>query len=256
MGRVPDIQQLLRDDIISGALAFGSRLRIDELATRYGVSHMPVREALRELHGEGLVIIEPNRGARVQPIHAGFVDDLFDIRSAIETMLARRASERRTDVHLRRLVAAEEELEASVAQGDHAAARRLNREFHGVINDAAGSPGALSLVDRHWLLVTALWQRYGHESRFEGVIDDHRHLIRAIGRRDAVSASMLMGAHIEKAKHHLLTRVADGMHAGFEAGRRQDEAAPDSPSLRLRSSGPGSARAWIASPEKPGGGSA
>ena len=209
MARVPDIQQLLRGDIIAGALPFGSRLRIDELAIRYGVSHMPVREALRELHGEGLVIIEPNRGARVRPIHIGFVEDLFDIRSAVETMLARRACERRSDEHIRGLEAAQASLEAHVEAGEFTSVPHANHAFHALINDAAGNPGALSLVDRHWLLVAALWQRYGvDQERFHGVIDDHRHLMRAIKRRDATSAAMLMGAHIEKAKHDLLERMA------------------------------------------------
>jgi DNA-binding GntR family transcriptional regulator len=208
MARVPDIQQLLRSDIIKGELPFGSRLRIDELAIRYGVSHMPIREALRELHGEGLVIIEPNRGARVRPIHIGFVEDLFDIRSAVETMLARRAAERRTEEHLRGLDEAQSALETYVDAGDYASVPVANHTFHGLINDAAGNPGALSLVDRHWLLVAALWQRFGYdEGRFHGVIDDHRHLMRAIERRDATSAAMIMGAHIEKAKHDLLQRM-------------------------------------------------
>jgi DNA-binding GntR family transcriptional regulator len=208
MGRTPDIQQKLRDDIISGALPFGSRLRIDELACRYGVSHMPIREALRELHGEGLVVIEPNRGARVRPVHIGFVEDLFDIRSAVETMLARRACERRTEDHIRALHEAEAAFEELVAAGDFASVPGANRRFHGVINDAAGNPGALSLVDRHWLLIAALWQRYGYEGEwFDIVIDDHQHLVRAIARRDSSAATMLMGAHIEKAKHRLLARV-------------------------------------------------
>jgi DNA-binding GntR family transcriptional regulator len=215
MGRIPDVQQLLRDDIVSGALSFGSRLRIDELATRYGVSHMPVREALRELHGEGLVVIEPNRGARVRPIHITFVEDLFDIRSAIETMLARRAAERRTEEHMRGLREAEADLEALVAAGDYTAVPRVNRAFHGLINDAAGNPGALAMVDRHWLLVAALWHRYGHDDRFHGVVDDHRHLLQAIERRDAMSAAMIMGAHIEKAKHGLLTRMASDARPGI-----------------------------------------
>jgi DNA-binding GntR family transcriptional regulator len=208
MARPPDIAQFLRRDIVAGELPFGSRLRIDELATRYGVSHMPVREALRELHGEGLVVIEPNRGARVRPLHLGFVEDLFDIRSAIETMLARRAAERRGEQHLQRLAEAEEELEAMVAREDIASVPQANRRFHGVINDAAGNPGALSVVDRHWLLVAALWNRYGSERPFGGVIDDHRHIMRAIGRGDASAAAMLMGAHIERAKHDLLDRMA------------------------------------------------
>ena len=74
-----DVQQRLRNDIVSGALPFGSRLIIEDLATRYGVSHMPIREALRVLHGEGLVVIEPNRGAHVRPIYAGFIEDVFDV---------------------------------------------------------------------------------------------------------------------------------------------------------------------------------
>ena len=74
---------------MSGELPFGARLRIDDLASRYGVSHMPVREALRVLHGEGLVVIEPNRGARVRTIHRGYIEDLFDVRTALEQLMSR-----------------------------------------------------------------------------------------------------------------------------------------------------------------------
>jgi DNA-binding GntR family transcriptional regulator len=205
-----DIQARLRNDIVSGELPLGSRLMIDALANRYGVSHMPVREALRVLSGEGLVVLEPNRGAWVRPIHRGFIEDLFDVRIALETMLARRAAERRTERHLERLREAEDELEALVAAGDHAAVPMANRKFHSVINDAAGNPGALAIVDRHWLLLAALLKRYGYgEERFQRVIDDHHHLIHAIEKRDALSASTMMAVHIEKGKHNLLRRAGD-----------------------------------------------
>jgi len=171
---------------------------------------MPIREALRILHGEGLVVIEPNRGARVRPIYAGFIEDIFDVRSAIETMLARRAALRRTDAHLERMRAAAKKLERMVAKGDRASVPIANREFHRAINDAAGNPGALPIVDSHWLLLSALLKRYGHgEERFARVIDEHRHLILAIERRDAHAAAMLMAAHIEKGKTNLLQRAAD-----------------------------------------------
>lgn len=205
-----DVEQRLRNDIVSGAFAFGSRLIIEDLATRYGVSHMPIREALRVLHGEGLVVIEPNRGAHVRPIYAGFIEDVFDMRAAIETMLARRAAERRTPDHLARLRVAAAKLEAHVAAGDFASVPVANREFHTVINDAAGHPGALPIVDSHWLLLAALLKRYGYgDPRFARVIEEHQHLIQAIERRDAHSAATLMGAHIEKAKNDLLQRAAD-----------------------------------------------
>jgi DNA-binding GntR family transcriptional regulator len=205
-----EVQQKLRNDIVSGALPFGSRLIIEELASRYGVSHMPIREALRILHGEGLVVIEPNRGAHVRPIYQGFIEDLFDMRAAIETMLARRAAERRTDVHLRRLTAAASKLEANVAAGNFEGVPLANREFHTVINDAAGNPGALPIVDTHWLLLAALLKRYGYgDRRFARVIEEHQHLIRSIARRDGHSAATLMGAHIEQGKNNLLQRVAE-----------------------------------------------
>jgi len=208
MGRI-DIQQQLRNDIVSGELPFGSRLRIEELATRYGVSHMPIREALRELHGEGLVVIERHRGARVRPVHINLVEDLFDIRSAIETMVARRAADRRTEQHIARMEEAEVALEAIVAAGDYFSVPAANHAFHGVINDGAGNPGTLWFADRHWLLIAALWQQYGYNAeRFHVVIDDHRQMIRAIQRRDGAAASILMGAHIERAKHDLLARMA------------------------------------------------
>ncbi|MEP7276073.1 MAG: GntR family transcriptional regulator [Betaproteobacteria bacterium] len=204
-----DVQQRLRSDIVSGVFPFGARLIIEELAIRYGVSHMPIREALRILHGEGLVVIEPNRGAHVRPIYRGFIEDLFDVRAAIETMLARRAAERRTAAHMTRLREAAAKLEAHVASGSFEDVPVANREFHAAINDAAGNPGALPIVDSHWLLLAALLKRYGYgDRRFARVIEEHRHMIQAIERRDGHSAAMLMGAHIEQAKNNLLQRAA------------------------------------------------
>lgn len=204
-----DIQNRLRNDIVAGEFAMGSRLYIEDLSARYGVSHMPIREALRILHGEGLVVIEPNRGARVRPLYSGFIEDVFDVRGAIETMLARRAALRRTEQHLQALRGAAAKLEAMVTAGDYASVPVANREFHTVINDAAGNPGALAIVDNHWLLLSVLLKRYGQgEQRFQRVIDEHQHLIHAIEHRDAHAAAMLMGAHIEQGKISLMQRAA------------------------------------------------
>ena len=180
---------------------------------------MPIRDALRILQGEGLVVIEPNRGARVRPIYRGFIEDVFDVRCAIETMLARRAAARRTEEHLHRMRDAAARLEAMVRKGDHASVPVANREFHRAINDAAGNPGALPIVDSHWLLLSALLKRYGHgEERFQRVIDEHRHLIHAIERQDAHAAATLMGAHIEKGKTNLMQRAME-LESGAEPKR-------------------------------------
>lgn len=204
-----DIGLRIRDDIVAGNLQFGARITIDALATRYGVSHMPVREALRELQGEGLVVIEPNRGARVRTIDARFVENLFEIRTALEVMLVRRAAQRSTPNDIAELRTLEDVLERHIASGDHAAVVAENRRFHQTINRIADNVDALPMVDRHWMLLAALWRNFGYgAARFAGVANDHRHLIAALEAHDQEAASMIMGAHATKAKLELLARVA------------------------------------------------
>jgi len=203
-----DVGLRIRDDIVTGALALGSRITIDALASRYRVSHMPVREALRELQGEGLVVMEPNRGARVRAIDTHFVENLFEIRTALEVMMVRRAAARATEADIARLVAIEEELEAQIAIADYGAVVAHNRTFHREINRIADNDDALPMLDRHWTLLAALWRNFGYGAqRFAGVANDHRHVIAAIAAHDQEAAASIMGAHAAKAKRELLARM-------------------------------------------------
>ena len=218
-----DIGLRIRDDIIGGALQFGDRITIDALATRYGVSHMPVREALRELQGEGLVVIEPNRGARVRTIDANFVENLFEIRTALEVMMVRRAAARCTRHDIAELRAIEETLEQHVASGTHAGVVAENHRFHQAINRCANNVDALPIVNKHWMLLAALWRNYGYgPARFTGVANDHGHLINALAAHDQEAAAMLMGAHATKAKLELLARIE--AHAASNAVNKRKRA--------------------------------
>ncbi|MBS7700362.1 MULTISPECIES: GntR family transcriptional regulator [unclassified Chelatococcus] len=195
----------LRSDIVAGEFESGARLRIDELATRYGVSPMPIREALHHLNGEGLIVITHNRGARVRHIDARLVENLFDIRISLETMLTRRGAERRTSQDVKAMIAEQERFEGFIAAGDNIAVLQSNRAFHKIIHEAADNEEALSLADRHWFLVATLWQRFGYrQERFAGVISDHRQLIAAVETRDGAAAAAIMQAHVIKAKLELL----------------------------------------------------
>ena len=203
-----DIGLRIRDDIVSGALRFGERITMDALASRYGVSHMPVREALRELQGEGLVQIEPNRGARVRSIDSSFVENLFEIRTALEVMMVRRAAARCTPSDIAELQAIEGTLEQCIVSGDHALLVAENRRFHQAINRCAANADALPLIDKHWMLLAALWRHYGYgQDRFTGVANDHQNLIQALAAHDQEAAAMIMGAHASKAKLALLARI-------------------------------------------------
>lgn len=195
----------IRSDIVNGAFEQGARLRIEDLAGRYGVSPMPVREALNRLHGEGLVVIAPNRGARVRQIDARFVENLFDIRAALEAMLALRSAERRTLADIEALKAEQEKFEDFVAAKDYPEVLQSNKRFHQIVNEAGANEEAYALSNKHWVLIATLWQRFGYqEERFAGVISDHRELIAALEARDGPAAAAIMQAHVIKSKLKML----------------------------------------------------
>ena len=203
-----EICDRIRDDIVSGALPFGSRLTLHRLATRYATGHMPVREALRQLQGEGLVVQTPNCGARVRAVDVDFVRNIFDLRIVIESMLARRAAERMRPEDVAALEVVQKDLEARLAARDFAGALAANRTFHRIINEAAGNPEASALLDRHWRLIAALWNVYGYgEERGAGVISDHQQMIKAFATHDTDVAACLAMAHAAKAKQELIARV-------------------------------------------------
>jgi DNA-binding GntR family transcriptional regulator len=209
--RLADIGQQIRDDIAAGALPLGARITMEEMAARYGASHMPIREALRRLAGEGLVDMEPGRGARVRSVDRGFVTALFEARGALEAVLSRRAAARADASLLSRLGEIERLREACVAAGDYPAALRGNRLFHQTINAAADHPQAVAIVDQHWVLIAALWHRYGYgEARFAGVASDHRNLLRAFAAGEPDAAATITAAHVIKSKYDLLERMETG----------------------------------------------
>ncbi len=202
------VSDKLRGDIIAGTFAFGARLKIDYLAERYATSHMPVREALRILEAEGLVVNAANRGAHVRNITPEFVRSLFDVRTAMGAMLARRAAEQISPDDLARLAAIEAELERRAALGDEAGVETTNRAFHDLVEEAAGIPEAVQLANRHWGLFMWLWRRFNSDrERYPEMISDHRHLLFALRRRDGDAAAVLMAAHATKACQGILEKL-------------------------------------------------
>jgi DNA-binding GntR family transcriptional regulator len=179
---------------------------------------MPIREALRSLHGEGLVVIEPNRGARVRSVDVDFVRNMFDLRAAIESMLTRRAAERITATDLARLETIEAGLERCAARRDVAGVLAANRDFHSLLYAAAANPEAVEIANRHWGLVAALWGVHGYDAtRFPGVISDHRQIIAAMAARDAESAHAIAAAHAAKAKQDLIRKMTAATTQGAPA---------------------------------------
>jgi DNA-binding GntR family transcriptional regulator len=215
MKRLTDISERMRDDIASGRLALGERITIDDLSNRYGASHMPVREALRRLLGEGLIEKQRGHGTRVRQMDIAFVQNLFETRNAIEVILARAAARHCTAQDIAALTELEGIRIAHVERGEFAAAIRANHEFHQTINAMARNAQANAFIVQTWVLVAALWHRYGYgPERFAGVASDHKNLIRALAAHDSEGASVIAGAHGVKAKYDLLARITDEKPSG------------------------------------------
>jgi DNA-binding GntR family transcriptional regulator len=205
MTRSDTIRDRIRADILAGEWQLGLRLTLGALSERYQSSHMPVREALRELHGEGLVVLEPNAGARVRGVTVGFIEALFEMRAAMEALTARRAAERIGPDHLAELQTAQDRLETHAARGEIDLVIEANRGFHAVIQGVANNPYAAELANQHSPLLGALWMRFGYSGdRLEGVISDHRQIIQLLGERDGQSVAQVAAAHVAKAKAALL----------------------------------------------------
>jgi DNA-binding GntR family transcriptional regulator len=131
--RAVDIRSKLIEDISSGSIGPGDRLTIDDFAKRYGASLMPVREALRELHGAGILRHGSGRSMRLAPLDCRAVENLFDARSVVEVMRMRPAAQRFTRRDAEALELIEADLERAVDADDDEAVLAANRRFRTAI---------------------------------------------------------------------------------------------------------------------------
>lgn len=190
------VQSVLLEAILSGALSPGERLWVDEVAEHFGVSKIPVREALKALETDGWVQSQPRRGTYVRPLSRDELRQTFEMRRLLEPYSARLAAERRTDAQLNEL----KELLAQSAQAlktaDVIALTAVNSRFHSVMADAAGnimlseSIAKLELQLRRYFIAVD-WPR-----RRESMAQ-HKAIFDAIRDQDLQRAEELTLAHID-----------------------------------------------------------
>lgn len=193
----------LRDAILDGEYAPGTRIRQEDLADRYGVSRVPVREALRMLEAEGLLTLVANTGAWVTRLTLADCEELYRIRERIEPLLLAYSIPALTPAAIDRFAELADAMEAA---DDVEEFLRLDREFH--LGSYAGADTSV-LGD----LVLGLWNRTQHYRRAftrvfrsEGdrsVHHDHQLLVAAFRRRDAEEAERILAAHIRRTRLEL-----------------------------------------------------
>lgn len=200
------VVQAVRAEIIEGRLAVGDRLKEDALAARFGVSRVPVREALQQLESEGFVVIEKFKGASVSSRSRQDVIELMQVRRGLEVLAATLAGDRAGGDHA-------DDLRAVVDRGLQARDDRavdqlppLIMEFHEVVARASGNAHLVTMLAD--LLRKIAW---GFELDIVGRIDsswaDHSAIAEAILAGSGSTAGRLMGEHIVKDERLYLEAV-------------------------------------------------
>jgi len=192
----------LRGKILRGELREGEQLRQHAIAEEFAVSRIPLREAFRQLEAEGLIKIIDHRGAVVSALSPDEIEELFEIRAALEGLTLRKAVPRLTDEALSR---AEECLEAYEQalndESDFEVWGELHWRFHSTLYSAADRPRSLSLIQTinnnadRYIRLHILFSRDAHRH----ARDEHRAILELCRRRDAEAASQLLERHITKA---------------------------------------------------------
>jgi DNA-binding GntR family transcriptional regulator len=141
----------IRDMILKGHLKPGDSLRQDELANTFGVSTMPIREALRQLQAEGLVVFRPRRGATVASLSVSEYEEIYLIREALETLACRWAAENFDRIPINRLKLLLQEIETAEANSSDVHRRlQLVREFFFTVFEASEKEHLLRILSNLW----------------------------------------------------------------------------------------------------------
>ncbi len=194
----------LRTDIVNGQFADGDRLITTDLAKRYGLSLAPIREALHQLAAEGIVIIQPMRGAVVRAVTPAFLEEIYEIRLALIPQLESVRAGLATDTDVLRMERAEEAYEASVAAGSREGPIEFNVAFHRAALAVRPNREAVETLERHNKLIRALRIRWGYRpGRYQMVMAEHRGLIDAYRQRSPDRAREISRTHLLNAYKEL-----------------------------------------------------
>ena len=187
----------LLEEIRSGLLGPGARLREVDLAERFGISRTPVREAIRQLEADGLVVHIARQGATIRSLDYAEVMELYEMRAVLEGTAARMAARAASEIEIGEL----EALNAELAQASDArAAFDLNRQFHLTLLDAAKNRYLVKSMNALQKTLMILGPTTLIEpERAELAVVEHARVLAALRNRDGAAAEVEMRAHIEAA---------------------------------------------------------
>ncbi|MBE3574753.1 MAG: GntR family transcriptional regulator [Firmicutes bacterium] len=209
----------LRQAIMTGQLRPGERLMEVQLANELGVSRTPVREAIRKLELEGLVVMIPRKGAYVSRMSTRDIQEVFEIRATLEGLAATLAVERATEQELDELQALLGRIAECIARNDVKTMVEVDTEFHRQLFQCAHNSRLVQIMQN----LREYVQRFrstslAYPGRMKVALDEHRQVVQAIRRRDREQAQALAYWHIVSAEKGLMDAIRQQEAAG-QAGR-------------------------------------
>ncbi len=200
--------ETLRDAIITQVLKPGERLMEIQLADEMGVSRTPVREAIRKLELEGLVVMVPRKGAYVAGVSLKDIHEVYEVRTALEMLAVSLAAERITPEELdalERQVQRESEEEEKLDGSDIHNIIYIDSTFHDLLYQAAHNQRLVQFVN----ILQEQLQRFRAASlsrpgRSKTALEEHKQIVEALANRDAKRAAELARKHIQNAERAML----------------------------------------------------
>lgn len=198
----------LRQAILTGELKPGERLMEIHLANKLGVSRTPIREAIRKLELEGLVTMIPRRGAEVAQITEKSMNDVLEIRRAVDALCVELACDRISKEELEKLKSACDSFEKAVYGKDAKKIAQADVELHDIIVQATGNQRLIQLVNN----LSEQMYRYRYEyikdaSQHERLIEEHRIIYESIVKKDKETASQAARMHIDNQEKAIIRQI-------------------------------------------------
>ena len=201
----------LRQAILKGELKPGERLMEIQLANKLGVSRTPVREAIRKLELEGLVLMIPRKGAEVAEITRQDMEDVLEVRTALEELAVKDACDHITDAQLSELKKASNEFKKALLEGkDLVTCEDADMHFHDVILSATNNRRLIQMLNNLSEQMYRYRMEYLKDERtHKTLIEEHDAIRRALKKHDKVKAGAAIRVHIDNQKRSILESLTE-----------------------------------------------
>ena len=187
----------LRQAILKGELEPGERLMEIQLAERLGVSRTPIREAIRKLELEGLVLMIPRKGAEVAKISEKSLRDVLEVRRSMEELAIELACQRMGQEELEKLEEAQRTFAAAIASGDSMAIAESDEHYHDVIYHGTDNPRLVQILNNLREQMYRYRLEYIKDADLQILLVEHEEILKAMKYRHVAEAKETMRAHID-----------------------------------------------------------